>query len=255
VGAHTIDYHPVFFDGTNYGEGKASQACSITTTSGNQNVKLSGMASTGAAGFDIYVDGFLSAVSGPSYCTTIPQVTTSTAMISHGTCGNSEPGYPGKGPVGMNYAGLWAPTAPVGTNSTQLATTAYVDNAQMPFAMNTHPIVSGSSSNIPGTAIFGPVITAIAYVLPTNGANGTSCASQLQFGTNPAATWTGTLYRIPSGNGTPVAVGTIQVSTSGRQTWKVTQTTFSQGDSIALIGPSKVDSAVANPVMSLCVIK
>ena len=146
-------------------------------------------------------------------------------------------------------------TQAVGDNSGKAASTAYADNSQMMFPMNTQPIGSGSSSNLPGTAIFGPLVTGIAYTIPTNGANGSACASQLVFGTNPATSWVGTLYKIPGGTGTPASIGTITVATNGGQTWSVTQTSFAASDGFALVPPGTVDNSAANPMLTVCVVK
>ncbi len=130
-------------------------------------------------------------------------------------------------------------TAPPGTGAT---------TTQFGFPQNTNPITSS-------VVLFGPLITGVAYTIPTNGANSYPCTSQLIFGTNPASTWTGTLYRIPGGTGTPVSIGAVQIASNGAQTWSVTQTSFSVGDGFQLQAPSTVDASAANPMLAICVVK
>jgi len=99
---------------------------------------------------------------------------------------------------------------------------------------------------------------AVPFTVPTNGVSGNG-TSQLQFGTLPSASWTGTLYRVPGTTagctGTPVSIGTVAVATNGAQTWTVTQTAFSSGDCFQLLAPSTVDASAANPQLALVVVK
>jgi len=107
VGTHTMTIHPVYYDGTTYYEGKKSFGTSFTTTSGNQTVAVSSYGVTGAAGYDVYVDGSL--YNTGAGCSAIPQVTTTSGFtLSAGSCGNSEPSVPGGGPVHMNAVTLAA---------------------------------------------------------------------------------------------------------------------------------------------------
>jgi hypothetical protein len=99
---------------------------------------------------------------------------------------------------------------------------------------------------------------AMPFTVPANGAID-RCKSQLHFGRLPTATWTGTVYRVPGTiagcTGTPAAIGAVQVSSSGAQTWNLRQTSFSPGDCYELAAPATVDTSAANPQLAACIIQ
>jgi hypothetical protein len=120
IGTHSLDLHPLYYNGSSTGgEGRSSFGCSFTTTTGNQTVQVTpGSTLPGITGYDPYVDGFLSKV---GTCTPpiLPISTTFPVNVTGDTCGNSETTAPGYGPAGF-----------VGNGSYNYLTSSYVFNAR-----------------------------------------------------------------------------------------------------------------------------
>jgi hypothetical protein len=106
VGTHTYQVVPVWANGA---EGVLSPSSnSVTTTTGNQTVTVTWSAITPAPiGYDVYQDGQLVSM-GVGNCTTIPQYTGTSAVITNIVCGPST-SVPAGGPTILNVNGLFSP--------------------------------------------------------------------------------------------------------------------------------------------------
>jgi hypothetical protein len=102
--------------------------------------------------------------------------------------------------------------------------------------------------------------TPMALTIPTNGATTSPTAtSSCYLGTLPTAAWTATLYHVTGTTagctGTSTSMGTVQISTSGAQTWSLTQTSFAAGDCLSVTAQSTVDTTAAYLQCSIVVVK
>jgi hypothetical protein len=106
IGTHTYQVVPVWANGA---EGAVSPPSAlVTTTTGNQTVTVSWVAVPGGPiGYDVYQDGQLVSL-GAGNCTTIPQYTGTSAVITSFICGSGT-SVPAGGPTILNVNGLFAP--------------------------------------------------------------------------------------------------------------------------------------------------
>lgn len=183
-----------------------------------------------------------------------------------GATGPTGPGLPTGGSTGQipakidgsNYNIQWI-NPPVGVVSFNGRSGAVVPSAgdyvgltlsQFAFSPNTQPLTS--------SMVLFQMTVAMPFTIPVNGASGT-CISQLEFGTLPTASWIGTIYRVPASvagcTGTPVQLGTVTVTSTGAQTWSLSQTSFSTGDCWELVAPVAVDTSASAPQVASCVVK
>lgn len=115
IGTHTYQVVPVWANG---GEGAVSPVSnSVTTSSGNQTVTVTWTAVAGSPkGYDVYQDGQLVSL-GAGNCSTIPQYTGTSAVITNFVCGSNTTVQAG-GPTILNSNGLFAPKLQIGTAAT-----------------------------------------------------------------------------------------------------------------------------------------
>lgn len=104
VGNHTYQVIPVWWNGA---EGIVSPVSNqITTTPGNQTVTVTWTAILPQpAGYDVYQDGLLVSL-GAGNCSTFPQYTGTSAVISNFVCGSST-NVPAGGPAILNSNGVY----------------------------------------------------------------------------------------------------------------------------------------------------
>jgi hypothetical protein len=106
IGTHTYQVVPVWANGA---EGAVSlPSNSVTTSSGQQTVTVTWSAVAGSPkGYDVYQDGQLVSL-GAGNCSTIPQYTGTSAVITSFVCGSATTVQAG-GPTILNANGLFAP--------------------------------------------------------------------------------------------------------------------------------------------------
>ena len=167
--------------------------------------------------------------------------------------------YPsGTGIAVVSGGASWGTTLTVGVGANNIP--QLTSNSLLPAGITTEQWALGINANTltASMVIYGPIPTAQAYTVPTNGTN-SQATSQFLLGTLPTATWTATLYHIAASTagctGTSASMGTVAISTTGTQTWTLTQTSFAVGDCLKVVAPSSVDTTAAKPNLTLAVIK
>lgn len=126
-----------------------------------------------------------------------------------------------EGPAGVQ--GDVGPTGPIGANG--------------PAGPNTYRYGGFAVGGISAGEVLMDHVVTLAHSLPANFAG-----SQASVGTNPAATWTGNVYK----NG--VLIGTLSISTGGVVTWATTGGTavaLIPGDVVTLVAPAVSDGSIA----------
>jgi hypothetical protein len=189
---------------------------------------------------------FLTAQSG--YC----------AINETGSGGGGTMVYPSGNGIAQVASGTWGTTLGLGVGANNIP--QLTSNSLLPAGITTSQWTLGINPNTLTTSmvIYGPIPTAEAYTIPTNGTN-SQATSQFILGTLPTASWTATLYHIAASTagctGTSTSMGTVAIATTGAQTWSLTQTSFAVGDCLEVVAPSSVDTTAANPNLTLAVVK
>jgi hypothetical protein len=209
----------VYFNGTDFVKVASSVADGVTSVSGTGNVNGITLTGTVTSTGNLTLGGTLSGVNLTSQVTgTLPVLNGGTGVTTSTGTGSTVLS------ASPTFTGIpAAPTASTGTNTTQLATTAFVQNQIGAIAAGVSSFSGGTTGLTPSTATTG-VVTLGGILDVDNGGTGTSTPA-LVAGTNVTITGTWPNQTINSTNpgGSVTAVtASLPLSSSGGATPNLT---------------------------------